>query len=151
MPVQLTSFYAVTNNETVDIKWETANEINANQFIVERSADAIIFNALGTIAARNNGGIEQKYMITDPHPLIGTSYYRLKQIDKDGVFTYSKIAPVNIFSVGNVILSPNPVGNNIFIQLQSENNIPCTFQVVDMTGKLLISDIIETKKRHQPH
>ena len=137
LPVQLLSFTASLQNKSVSINWKTANEVNTDYFVVERSVDRTLFTALQKVAARGNSSVTQAYGTTDLQPLQGTSYYRLKEVDKDGKVTYSSIVPVTVMSNGTSVISPNPVQNNIRVIVQSSTANNLTLQVVDMRGNVL--------------
>lgn len=96
LPVQLLSFNAVANytNQTVDLSWITASEINNAFFTVERSANAQNFQPVLTRPGAGNSNQVITYNDVDMNPLMGVSYYRLKQTDFDGTSTYSEIVPV---------------------------------------------------------
>jgi hypothetical protein len=96
LPVQLLSFDAVANynNQTVDLRWITASEINNAFFTVERSANAQQFQPILTRPGAGNSNTVITYTDVDMNPLMGVSYYRLKQTDFDGTSTYSDIVPV---------------------------------------------------------
>jgi hypothetical protein len=73
------------------VLWNTAREINVKDFTIERSNNATHFISIGQVAATNAAG----YSFADQNPLSGVSYYRLKIMDKDGSFKYSKIVTIN--------------------------------------------------------
>ncbi len=138
LPVQLLSFNATLQNKSVNIAWKTTNETNEDHFVVERSNDARSFSDLQTVASKGNGSTNvESYATVDLQPLQGTSYYRLKEVSKDGSVTYSNIASVTMLVNGTLVISPNPVYNNIRILLQSVHGAIITLQVSDMSGKTL--------------
>ena len=94
LPVRLSSFEAKAVGETVALSWATANETKSAFFDVERSADAREFGAIGRVAAAGEAQSTKNYGLVDEHPLSGTNYYRLKQVDLDGQTAYSKIVSV---------------------------------------------------------
>jgi hypothetical protein len=139
LPSQLLSFNATLQNKTVQLQWKTGNEINTDHFVVERSSNSTSFKALQQLKAAGNSTNVKTYAITDAQPLPGTSYYRLKQVDKDGSFTYSKIASVTVNANGTIIISPNPVHTNINLLLQSTTTGKASILVTDITGKVVIT------------
>ncbi len=136
-PLQLLSFNATLQNKSVNVNWQTANEVNTNYFVIERSANGSSFTALQKIAAKGNSRLTQTYSTSDLQPLQGTSYYRLQQVDKDGKTTYSSIVKVVVMSNGTIVISPNPVQSNIRVIVQSSTNNSLTLQVMDMKGNVL--------------
>jgi hypothetical protein len=94
LPIELLEFSATANGNQVDVFWTTASEINNERFEVERSSNAQSFTKIATLAGAGNSNTLLSYTATDLQPLIGVSYYRLKQIDYNGSFEYSEIVPV---------------------------------------------------------
>ena len=113
LPVELINFSVKSNIEGNPIlTWQTANELNTTNFIIESSIDGINFTTVNTVAAKDIGN--NSYIYTDLHPFLSNAvYYRLKIIDKDGNFSYSKVvvyseASNNVF----VSVAPNPTSTN---------------------------------------
>ncbi len=94
LPVQLTYFNAQAIGDRVDLNWETAWERNSREFVVERSNDLKEFGAIGRVAAAGEADGKRQYTFTDATPLPGTNYYRLRAVDKDDTFEYSKVRDV---------------------------------------------------------
>ncbi len=138
LPITLLDFSAKAENKKVKLQWSTANEIDNSYFQVQRSADGINFTSIGSEPGRGNSTSTQYYFFMDLQPLYGVSYYRLKQVDKDGKFVYSKIVSVHLTKSGNKItVFPNPVKNNQYtISLTNDNNSPVEVQVYGTDGKL---------------
>lgn len=120
-PVEWAYLEADPRPEGVWINWGTAIEQNAERFIIERSVDGQLFEAIGETNAQGNSQTLTSYAHLDHTPLRGTSFYRLRQIDLNGEFAYSQILTVQL---GNSDLSlhlhPNPAQNNIHYQLSGE-------------------------------
>lgn len=94
LPIELLSFSAECSNQKIIISWITASEINNHFFTIERSAEGVNFQNIGTIAGAGNSNQNPYYTFEDSEPLEGISYYRLKQTDFDGKFEYSKVIAV---------------------------------------------------------
>ncbi len=90
LPVKLVSFIAAKSNSQAALTWVTTGEINSDSYIIERSADGRSFKNIGQVLS-NNREEQSTYNFTDTRPLDGINYYRLKMLDKDGAFTYSKV------------------------------------------------------------
>ncbi len=119
LPLVLTSFGGTCNNNEILLHWQTQQEINTATFEIENSSDAIQWNVLASVAAAGNSAAVKNYQ----HKLTATekNYYRLKMIDADGKFTYSKVITVNCNNnKWNVKLYPNPATDRIELAL---NNI----------------------------
>lgn len=136
LPVNLLSFKAQLISfaeKQVKLDWTTANEINIASYVVERSSGNL-FTAIGTVIANNTAG-NQSYSFTDAKPLTGTSYYRLKLIDKDGKFKYSEIRTIKNSNEISLGLSPNPATTKIDVfYLKAKEGAVLT--VVNMSGQV---------------
>lgn len=94
LPVELMSFSAAKSGDGVVLHWTTAQEQNADRFIVERSSDGVTYAGIGSVAASGTTSQQHSYSYTDAAPLNGLSYYRLQQVDIDGHRDISKVLPV---------------------------------------------------------
>jgi glucose/arabinose dehydrogenase len=109
-PVDLTSFYGLEKNGIVDLFWETKNEVNVQQYEIESSTNGIDFSRVGIVKAKNSS----VYRFSHPLPATKTSYYRLRILDIDGKFEYSKIIHINAsISQENNFVKPSIITNNI--------------------------------------
>lgn len=117
LPIELLSFNAFVNAlQQVEINWQTASEINNDYFTIERSLDAVNWSAIAQIEAYGNSNSVINYSYLDKFPLKNTSYYRLKQTDFDGAYSYSKLEVVENTSKSNIAeIYPNPAYNTIII------------------------------------
>jgi hypothetical protein len=95
LPVELTKFTARTIGKAVELNWTTASEQDSRHFEVERSADARDFKTIGMVNAQGTTSLVTHYTLQDREPLLGTSYYRLKQVDEDLTYTYTNIIAVS--------------------------------------------------------
>jgi hypothetical protein len=91
LPVRLASFSGKQVENQLLLGWQTTFESNSEYFVIERSADVQSFEAVGRVASAGFSESMQVYGFTDAAPLKGTNYYRLRQVDRDGRFEYSKI------------------------------------------------------------
>lgn len=96
VPVELISFTAQVINGQVTLKWETATETNNSGFTVQRSKDNNKFIDLTFIKGKGTSTTQSSYSFTDKSSLSGKYYYRLKQIDYGGAFTYSNTLEVDL-------------------------------------------------------
>ena len=94
LPIKLMYFNAQLRNEIVELDWATAAEINNDFFTVEKSTDGISFEPVLTMRGAGNSTSTLTYSATDPNPLSGYSFYRLKQTDYDGHYSYSEVQTV---------------------------------------------------------
>jgi hypothetical protein len=137
-PLTLGSFDAFKQKETVNLKWQTSTEINTSHFIIQHSKDGTSFTDIGNLKAIGSGANDYSFM--DNYPTNGINYYRLKSVDKDGSFAYSKIVSVQ-FTVNSNQLSvyPNPSKDKVTVR----GNHIASIQVVDNMGKILKTQIVK--------
>jgi uncharacterized delta-60 repeat protein len=140
LPLHLLSFSGKKLNNTIQLNWVTENEINASHFDIERSADAVTFAKTAAVAAIN-GSVRNEYTFTDIQPLNGINFYRLKQLDKDGRFTYSPVIRVSIDASDLLFsLSPNPAGNFINIVYTGKKE-KVIISIYDARGRMVKQQI----------
>jgi hypothetical protein len=116
VPLKIISFTAERRSGSSFLNWITDNEQNVDHFDVQRSYDAAAFTTIGNATARNIS-IQQHYDLEDHSPLQGIAYYRIRAVDIDGNFTYSKIVAVTdheFQSSSFVVLNPVRVSVTIF-------------------------------------
>ena len=138
LPVSLTDFVAQEKGSKVELSWITAQEENSDRFLVERSKDGTTdFIPLVTIPAKGFSSVMTTYTAEDIHPIRGKNYYRLKMMDRDGQFKYSRIRLVE-FEKGNDLISfyPNPAKNEITIESSFRGN-KLNISVTDISGRLI--------------
>ncbi|WP_162903000.1 T9SS type A sorting domain-containing protein [Taibaiella koreensis] len=114
LPVTFTHIEANRDGANALVTWGTASETNNQGFDIERSADGKAFAKIGyqrSLAIGGNSDEKLEYSFTDSKPLPGLNQYRLKQLDKDGKATYSKVAQVIFGGAGAVKVFPNPANN----------------------------------------
>ncbi|MCF8254649.1 MAG: PKD domain-containing protein [Bacteroidia bacterium] len=96
MPVDLVQFYGKRLNETaVKLNWRTASEQNNKGFEVEKSKDGFLFESLGFVAGKGNSTITNDYEFKDEQANGKLLYYRLKQVDFNGNYEYTKVISIN--------------------------------------------------------
>lgn len=136
LPVELTYFRGQVFNNQIQLSWETAWERNAIHFEVQRSSDLKEFVTLNTVAAVGNTRDKAYYTSTDESPMPGTNYYRLRQIDADGMFEFSKIIPVKVDAdFPQIWLYGNPVSSRQ-IRVRLQNIEPSDMQLISLNGQL---------------
>jgi uncharacterized delta-60 repeat protein len=136
LPVSLSNFNAFLQNRSVLLQWKTAGEKNLAKFVIERSADGIRFLPINNVAVTGISTLSRDYSITDEQPLQGINFYRLKMIDADGKFTYSKIVAVKINLVNKLVIFPNPANRILFVEA-SGNDENARIQIVDGAGRII--------------
>ncbi len=121
LSAELTEFSGrVTTEQNSLLTWTTASEQNNRQFDVELSRNGINFEVIGTVASKGNSITDQHYEFLHVKPQTGVSYYRLKQIDQDGKYSYSKIISLTVDpELTRAFVYPVPAKNIITINFGS--------------------------------
>jgi len=104
LPITLTSFTAQKVEDQTLLKWETASELNNEFFTMEQSFDGRNWSDIGRIEGQGTKDTPTEYEFIDKNPINGTNFYRLKQTDFDGEFTYSDIVSVDFEGVETLSL-----------------------------------------------
>gem|GEM_PF-1402421 len=131
-PVTISSFTATSQNKAVYTNWQTSTELNTSHFIIQHSTDGNSFTDIGTVKAIGSGA--NGYQFTDNNPTNGTNYYRLKSVDKDGSFAYSKVVSCEWLMVSKqLVVYPNPAKSIVTI---SGSHI-ASIQVIDNIGRVV--------------
>lgn len=138
LPVTWLEVKAVKSDFGATVSWSTASEENNDHFTVEKSTDNKTFIALARIKGAGNSNSISSYSFSDFN-VFGTAYYRIKQTDYDGKFSYSKVVAVNEKNVlNNVKVYPNPCAD--VLHVNSRENLSVTTVVIsDLNGRILKS------------
>ncbi len=150
LPVDLLFFRAEAENETAQLKWATASEINNDYFEIQKSLDGKNFETIGKIIGAGNSQQIVKYSYIDSNLSSGINYYRLKQKDYNGEVSYSKIEVVSNQKLNShkikLRLYPVPASDFINIELNNIGELETLIRVIDMTGNTISEKIITLTK-----
>ena len=135
LPITLLEFTAKPAGKKSILNWITATEINNDRFEIERSSDAITFNKIGQVPGAVNSNVHVNYQWYDNIPFSGNNYYRLKQVDIDGKFSYSPTRLVNFKDNSYFTILNNPSNGTSVIVRTSELN--STISIFDESGRKL--------------
>jgi len=137
LPVELVNFGLDNKENSILLNWETKSELNNDYFVILRSENGIYFEEIGEVDGMSNSSSPVNYQFSDERPLIGTSYYKLKQIDFDGEISFSQVLRTN-FTLRNVFsLYPNPTNSDINLLLSVDHNTTIYIEVFDALGGLV--------------
>ena len=137
LPIRLAHFYARAGNSQAFLSWRTATETGNDYFSVERSADGRSFAEIGRVAGAGTSFEPRDYAFTDEHPLPGINYYRLRQTDFDGTYSYSHVVTVSTAAPPSVSLFPVPAKDVLHIHLEKPSAASGVFEIHDPAGRLV--------------
>lgn len=146
LPMQLTSFTAVKNNQAVDLQWTVSSEQNCDYYTVERSTDQTSFVSIGTVKGNGTTSLTQQYALQDRNIAgLSKAYYRLKQTDLGGNVQYSRTVLVKFDQVSNnfsIYPSPNNGVFNIKGSLVKVKQI----QLMNLSGVMVRNLPLQTQQ-----
>ncbi len=142
LPVELHAFRAQKVKEVAKLNWYTSAEINNDFFAVERSNDGFNFEEIGIVEGQGNAFTTHSYDFVDNRPTAGVNYYRLKQVDWDGSFDYSKVIPLAFEnSRTNLSIVPNPFKDMVTLSLEETSNKNTQIEVFNLLGQRVHADV----------
>lgn len=143
LPIELTRFEGDCNNGDVMLTWQTASEKNNQVFNVERSADGVQFEIIGSLKGAGTYEGYNNYTFIDNNKFDGLAYYRLSQQDYNGKVSQSKIISVEHLcgehNDAEIFIYPNPSQNNAVINLKLIKKSSVSTLVYDGIGRLVAS------------
>ncbi|MBK7867396.1 MAG: T9SS type A sorting domain-containing protein [Ignavibacteriales bacterium] len=153
LPVEMVSFSANTNGNSVNLEWITASETNNRGFSVEKSFDGSNFVEVGFVAGKGSSSLMNKYSFTENNAGASVVYYRLRQIDFDGTASYSETIKVEFSAVPAVFaLSqnyPNPFNPSTSISFSVAEEGMASLMIYSINGELVSSLFNEAAKPGQ--
>lgn len=142
LPVTWADISAVPrNNAQMEVNWTTTEEVNVRHFVVERSTDGKTFTPFAELAPQGTPSGPANYTTTDISPQEGINYYRVKNVDHNGAYSYSAVVEARIVPEEELLFSlwPNPTQErNISFRLDGKALGPLQVSVMDLTGKVLL-------------
>jgi ELWxxDGT repeat protein len=140
VPVKWLDFKSIMRaNKQVELVWKTSNEINNRHFEVQHAADGSMFNTIAIVPAKPNTAGINEYSFMHVAPVSGKNYYRLKQVDENGRYEYSKIVYAELNNSSDKLrVYPNPVlTNTVTIAGIEWINESATINLLGEDGKLI--------------
>lgn len=134
LPVEFVKLAANPTPSSVMVSWSTASEKNNEKFIIERSTDLSVWEAIGEVAGAGNSSSVIDYGFEDNMPLNGIIYYRIKQVDFDGAYAYSNAISVTT-DVQNINVSPNPFNDDLMITTNISGEMKVS--ITDAMGRMV--------------
>lgn len=144
LPLEWLSFQAQLNSKNQAVLvWKTAQEINVSHYEIEWSVDGQDFKTLTHIAATGHANSTQVYEWTHRELEKGNNYYRIKQLDNNGAFSYSDIQMVNLDKIA-LSVYPNPSTEEVFIQTQASPDAPQQARLFNAAGQLVLEQFLSS-------
>lgn len=141
LPVELIHFSVNQGESSNDLKWVTASEVNNDYFEVQSSSDGVDFFTVSVVYGQGNTSEITKYSFSDQMNNKENTYYRLKQVDFDGAFTYSNV----ILTGGNLktfaTINQNMNSNDFYVV--SHESAQLQINVFDISGSLVSEEFVE--------
>lgn len=134
LPVKLSSFDAVKRENAAALNWATTEETQSDRFEIEHSLDGKLWNKIGSVKSNGESTSVKRYSYVDNAPAKGANLYRLKMVDTDGTFAYSRIRNLQFDGIEPSVY-PNPVSDKLFIHKVDEVR---RVTVYDAAGKKVI-------------
>jgi uncharacterized repeat protein (TIGR02543 family) len=145
LPVELLAFTAECAKETIVLKWQTVSEFNSAYFEIQKSVDGSLWNIIGNQTAAGNSTELLSYSFEDVSKTGKTSYYRLNQVDNDGIQKfYGPISPLceSIIHLNGKTI-PNPSNNEFWLQISSAEQQKFYFVLQDVNGTKIMENKAE--------
>jgi hypothetical protein len=125
LPIELLKFEGYLNNDHVDLFWTTMSETDNDYFSVEHSINGIEWNRVAKVDGAGNSNQELQYSAAHDEPNLGVNYYRLRQTDFNGTYTYTD--PISIlFEEDHLVIYPNPANTELNIYKPGIGNFVLT-------------------------
>jgi hypothetical protein len=143
LPVSLIAFNAKPGLANVYLTWQTVSEVNNDFFTVEKSQEGNSFEKVITVKGKGNSTVQSFYESTDEAPYTGSSYYRLKQTDFNGRYTYSETVEVNFTRKFEAFISPNPLldDQDLILKYESGFNEQLSISISNDIGITVFSGV----------
>lgn len=141
LPIELLSFTGEYEGVKNKLEWVTASELNNDYFTIERSGDGMAFEFMETKDGAGNSTQQIQYHTYDFHPFVGQTYYRLKQTDYNGDFSYSSIISIDnkLDEISLTNVHPNPTTSDLNFDFSSPVRGIVKIQIVDYLGRVVVS------------
>ncbi len=136
LPIELVRYSSLCNSGNVELIWATVSELNNDYFTIERSIDGVSFEEVGVVMGAGNSDNLIKYSWVDKSPLPTVNYYRLKQTDFDGEFSYSTLKAATCTQDVGFGIYPNPAEERLI--LSSALEVELKYQIVSMDGRMVM-------------
>jgi hypothetical protein len=144
LPLTLVDFNAAWQaGGTVGLTWEVEDGLNTNHFDIQRSAEGVDWQTIGTLDANGSSALATDYSYTDASPLPTQDYYRLQLVDDAGNDTYSAIKVVSQSADNGIKIFPNPASDHINVSFGTTGvSGPVSIRLMNTTGQVLLQESV---------
>lgn len=125
------------------LRWTIHTQINNNSFVLERSLDGVLFEAIASIDGAIAAVQPINYLQIDAYPYAGDNYYRLRKTNSDGQFTYSNVVAVN-YNPSQVFIenvNSNPSSTSVSFDFITPQNTDIQIVIMDVTGRIVVDEV----------
>ncbi|WP_285544676.1 T9SS type A sorting domain-containing protein, partial [Dyadobacter frigoris] len=140
LPVTLTSFNVTKEGQVARLNWATTAETNSDHFEIQHSVTGKDWNKIGSVDSHGDSNVKNTYTFIDSNPVNGENLYRLKMVDRDATYAYSRIQSVKFDGLNRSAVSiyPNPSSDKVFIQDMDLAQVK-QVSILDMNGRAVFS------------
>ena len=138
VPIELMAFKArSTNNNAIELTWQTASETNNRGFEIERSTDGETFSSIDFVKSQGDSKTFKSYQFIDNQSVANVhNYYRLRQMDNDGKETVSNIVSVKTAATSKILVTPNPARTYVSVNFEGEQGL---LNIYDLLGRVVLT------------
>lgn len=135
LPVALASFQAIREGSVAFLAWSTTEEINSDRFEIERSKQGDSWQLIGTVQSAGESKVLLSYQFVDTDPMPGENLYRLRLVDSDGTFAYSRVRSVRFEIPEKGVAYPNPASDRLYVGNFAKVS---SIRIIDMNGRAVM-------------
>ncbi len=144
LPVEMLDFSGIANGMDIQLNWVTASEQNSDFFLLEKSPDGKNFTTIAKIDAAGNSTTARYYAFTDSRPAVGANFYRLRQTDIGGNYTYSNMVNIIYQSTGSALnIYPNPNVGSFVVNMASGHSDENRIRVINLVGNEVAFNMVD--------
>ena len=138
LPITLLDFKATLVDDRVRLDWVTTAEINNDYFLIEKTLDGKAFETIGKVEGSGNSSTRKSYEYFDFNPSINYSYYRLRQVDFDGQYSYSPLVAISYQPLFEFSMYPNPASTVVHLKLGKDSQgKPLSIKLKNLEGRIM--------------
>jgi hypothetical protein len=154
LPVSFLNVEAKLINNIAQVNWQVTSQVNVKSYCIEKSMDGKNYTTIKTIPAKNQQALVILYSVTDENLASGKSFYRIKNIDLDGAFTFSTVVTLNNISTPNsyITVYPNPITNKVInLNMFKYKNGNYMIKIFSKLGQLLQQNTLQHQLETTQH